>query len=278
MFTVSKTVSDDTLNCVITIESAGKVNAKAATSTALGLGQFLNKTWLGLVKRHRPDVMEGKSEAEVLAMRTDPSFAIEMLARFTEDNQRIVGMKCTGGDLYLAHFLGAGAAQKVYAADPSTPMSLLVTPDAIKANRSIMDGKNAGQVRTWAAKRMLDSRGHAWVAKYFELPTEEEPENEDTQAEEIPDTQTMPPVVKDTPAATVTPDDPDILGGIPKERWGAYLMKLVKSKIQWAATGMGGLSLTAVSGFFQDWRVLAVFGVVAVCLTIIIVVERGRKP
>jgi len=278
MYTVSKSVSDETLNAIITIESAGKVNAKAATSTALGLGQFLNKTWLDCVKRHRPDVMEGKTTAELLAMRTNPSFAIEMLARFTEDNQHIVGMKCTGGDLYLAHFLGAGAAQRCYAADPSTPMSLLVTPDAIKANRSIMEGKTAGQVRTWAAKRMLDSRGHAWVAKYFELPTEEEPENEDTQAEEIPDTQTMPPVVKDTPAATVKVDDPAVLGGVPKERWGAYLLKLVKSKIQWAGTGLGGLSLASIGGFFQDWRVLAVVGVVAVCLTIIIVVERGRKP
>src|SRR5882762_6522962 len=100
MFTVSKTVSDETLNCVITIESAGKVTAKASTSSALGLGQFLDKTWLNVVETHRPDVFEANSEAKVLKMRTEPAFAIEMLARFTEDNQRIVGMKCSGGDLY----------------------------------------------------------------------------------------------------------------------------------------------------------------------------------
>ena len=85
-------------------------------------------------------------------------------------------------------------------------------------------------------------------------------------------------MLKDTPAATTKPDDPDILGGIPKERWGAYLMKLVRSKIQWAATGMGVSSLTAITGIFQDWRILAVIGVVVVALAVIIVVERGRKP
>ena len=276
MFTVSETVSDETLNCVITIESNGRPAVKAKTSSATGLGQFIDATWLNTVKKHRPDIFAANSKAEVLAMRTDPSFSIEMLARFTEDNQRIVGMKCSGGDLYLAHFLGAGAAQHVYVADPSTPVELLVSAGAVKANENILRGKTAGQVRAWAAKKMLAAGGHAWVAKYYDEPTEELPE-EDIAPEAIPDTQTMRPHIEDSPAAAVKKDDP-VAVGEPKERWSAYLFKLVKSKIQWAGTGLGGLSLASISGFFQDWRILAVLGTVAVALVVIIVVERGRKP
>jgi hypothetical protein len=69
--TVSKTVSDETLNCIITIESAGRTNIKAPTSSALGLGQFLNATWLATVRKHRPDLLKGR-RAQVLALRTDP--------------------------------------------------------------------------------------------------------------------------------------------------------------------------------------------------------------
>jgi hypothetical protein len=289
-FTVSKTVSDETLNCIITIESAGKVNAKASTSSATGLGQFIDATWIGVVSKHRPDIMADNTKAAVLKMRTDPSFAIEMLARFTEDNQRVVGMNCSGGDLYLAHFLGSTAAQHVYVADPSMPCEPLVGQAAVKANKSILQGKTAGQVRGWAAKRMFQSGGHAWIAKYYTPPEGEaedppaEADVEEPAAEDIPDTQSMPSSKIDSPAASVTKDDPEIIGKPPTEKepggdgWGAWAIKLAKSKIQWAATSAGALSLTSISGLFQDWRVLAVIGGVIVCLTIIIVVERGRKP
>lgn len=290
MFTVSNSVSDETLNCIITIESAGRPNIKATTSSALGLGQFLNGTWLNTVEAHRPDVMKGKSRAAVLAMRTNPSFAIQMLARFTEDNQAIVGRNCTGGDLYLAHFLGAHAAQYVCAAHPNEPVINVVGSKAVEANRSVMAGKTCGQVRAWAAKRMAESRGHAWVAKYYKQPNVPipsrhsapdpvAPEPEPT-VEDIPDTQAMPPTTADTPAATATKDDPKVIVGkeVAPESWGTWASKLIKSKIQWASSALGGLSLASISGLFSDWRVLAVVGVIVVCLTIIIIVERGRKP
>jgi N-acetylmuramoyl-L-alanine amidase len=54
--------------------------------------------------------------------------------------------------------------------------------------------------------------------------------------------------------------------------------KLVKSKTQWATTALGGISLTSLFGFLQDWRVLAVMGAVAVALVALIIFERSRKP
>lgn len=165
--TVSRTVSDETLNCIITIESSGNPNNRATTSSALGLGQFLNATWLTTLRLHAPAVMTGKSQSQILALRTDPSFSIEMLARFTEDNQKIVGMDCAPGDLYLAHFLGAGAAKVLFRAPQSAPVSGYVSADAIRANRSVLEGKTVAQVRAWAAKRMKQSSGHNWVKKFY---------------------------------------------------------------------------------------------------------------
>lgn len=53
-------------------ESAGKSNAKAPTSSATGLGQFINGTWLDMIKRYHPE-MKGKSDAEILASEPTPS-------------------------------------------------------------------------------------------------------------------------------------------------------------------------------------------------------------
>lgn len=165
--TLSPTVSDEYLNCCIQIEAAGNPTAKAKTSSAFGLGQFLNATWLEEVQQHAPQVMQGRSKAQILALRSDPEFSIYILARFSEDNQKIVGMNCTDGDLYLAHFLGVGSARDLFRAPASTPVSSLVSQKAINANRSILYKKTAGQVRAWAAQRIVEAKGHDWIAKYW---------------------------------------------------------------------------------------------------------------
>lgn len=165
--TVSRTIDDDTLNCIITIESSGNPFIRASTSSALGLFQFLNATWLATVKLHAPQVMAGKSQSQVLAMRTDPTFCIDMGARFEEDNQKIIGAGATPGDIYLAHFLGAGTAKSLFRGNQSAPASQYVSQAAINANKSILQGKTVAQVRAWAAKRMAQSRGKNWIAKFY---------------------------------------------------------------------------------------------------------------
>lgn len=164
---VSAIISDDLLNRIIQIESAGLPTAKAGTSSATGLGQFINATWLAIVAKYRPDLLTGKTTAGVLALRTSPSIAVEMLARFTEDNARGLGSGWTGGDLYLAHFLGLGAARNLLRAAPATATHLLVGAAQINANKSILQGKTAGDVRAWAARRMAASGGKDWVHKYY---------------------------------------------------------------------------------------------------------------
>lgn len=164
--TVSRIISDQTLSRIIQIESAGNPNAKARTSSATGLGQFLDGTWMKVVKQHRPDLLEGRTRAQVLALRTDPPTAVEMLARFTEDNARSLGAGYTDGDLYLAHFSGLGAARKLLRSEAGASTTTCYDEKAIAANRSILEGKTVGEVREWAARKMRSAGKTNWVARH----------------------------------------------------------------------------------------------------------------
>jgi hypothetical protein len=164
--TVSRTISDETLSRIIHIESGGRPTAKAPTSSALGLGQFLNATWLETVRKHRPDWLVQPND-QVLARRLVPRDSIEMLARFTEDNAKALGPGYTDGDLYLAHFSGVGTARSLLRAPASAPASSVYSQAAIRANRSILEGKTCGEVREWASRKMQGASGRNWVAVHW---------------------------------------------------------------------------------------------------------------
>jgi hypothetical protein len=164
---VSRIISDETLSRIIQIESAGNPQARARTSTAAGIGQFIDATWLAVVCQHRPDWMENRSQSEVLAMRFDPVASIEMLARLAEDNAQALGPGYTDGDLYLAHFSGIDVARKLMHAPENDPVSRYYSPKAIDANRAILQGKTVGQVRSWAADKMKDASGHDWISEFW---------------------------------------------------------------------------------------------------------------
>ena len=166
-YTVSRIISDESLSCGIQIESNGVPTAKAKTSSATGLAQFLNATWLEVVRGHQPAWFNNRTTAQVLALRTDPRKSIEMMARFWEDNAKALGAGYTDGDLYLAHFSGVGTARRVLRADAGTPAGAIFSPAAVKANKSILAGKTCGQVRAWASSKMAKAKGRNWVAVYM---------------------------------------------------------------------------------------------------------------
>lgn len=249
--TVSKTVSDETLNCIIQIESGGNPRAKAATSSATGLGQFLNSTWLGLIDQHRPDIAESMDQTAQLALRLDPFLSIEMLARFTEGNLATVGRKATGGDLYLAHFLGAGDAARVFRAPPDQLVDELVAPRVIAANRSIMAGKTCAQVRAWSARRMHESAGYDWVARYYK-PVDEEPAAE---PEETPDSFPDPQRPAPAPPAPAPAPAPSPVTPKENEDFFTWVKRKGKTIAGWMSGGtLGTIGLSS----FTDWRIVAV--------------------
>ncbi|MFM7348265.1 MAG: transglycosylase SLT domain-containing protein, partial [Erythrobacter sp.] len=144
------------------VESAMDPDARAATSSATGLYQFIESTWLGTMKRHghrfglgdladRIDMTAsgqawvadpGQREA-ILSLRNDPQIASFMAAGLAEDNRAhlmpILGRQPTHAELYLAHFLGAGGAGRFLSelqADPSQNAAALFARPAA-ANRAI---------------------------------------------------------------------------------------------------------------------------------------------
>jgi hypothetical protein len=124
------------------------------TSTAMGNGQFLNGTWLHMLKATRPDLAQGKSDAEILAMRADPALSKQVTAAYAQTNAaalQAANLPVNGTTLAMAHKLGPGGAQAVLNADPNAPLTKVLDPAAIKANPQL--GKlTAGQYAAGLAK------------------------------------------------------------------------------------------------------------------------------
>lgn len=149
---------DDVTGKIIGIESGGDPFAKAKTSTATGLGQFTQGTWLTMMDKYRPDLTAGKTKSEILELRTDPNLSIEMTGNLARENASYLearGLPVNDTSLYMAHFLGAGDAAKVLSASPTTPISGLVQEKSITANQSILGGdKTVGDLTNWASTKM----------------------------------------------------------------------------------------------------------------------------
>lgn len=144
-------------------ESSGVTNARNPKSSAAGIGQILSGTWFDLIKKHRPDLAEGRSANEILALRDDPKINAELTMMYTRDNYAALsaaGLPNGPGELYLAHFMGTDGATRALSAPLNTPISRLMTPKQIAANSDIrFGGKSfadftAGDLRRWSARKM----------------------------------------------------------------------------------------------------------------------------
>lgn len=267
---VSKIVTNTQINRIVQIESAGKTTAKAGTSSAFGLGQFIKGTWLEELKEHRPDLFNGPPYDDEMALGRDPALQLEMLVYFTEDNARALGKGFTDGDLYLAHFSGIGTAKKLFRADPSTLITKIYKADAVKANRSILlnkDGtsKTVGEVRDWAQRSMINRWNKAgkpdWIAKYWKgrkdnAATQEE---DDTDIDFVPaprlDGETDEPQDIDT----VKPKTQDTAKDIPGEVRGDPNLWQVQRRLKamnYNPGGLdgkwGGMTSGALAAFIND--------------------------
>lgn len=141
---------------IIGVESGGNPNARNPNSSAMGAGQFINSTWLDMVGRYRPDLVQGKSQEEILALRADPQLSREMTEAYAAQNGRTLaqaGHEATPGNTYLAHFAGPKGAVSVLSAAPDTPVSAILTPEAVKAN-PFLAKMTAADLRAWADKKM----------------------------------------------------------------------------------------------------------------------------
>ncbi|MBN9671047.1 transglycosylase SLT domain-containing protein [Roseibium aggregatum] len=125
-------------------ESSFNPAAKAKTSSATGLFQFIESTWLETLKEAGPEhglqkysdqitktksgkyyVSDPQARREILDLRKDPEISSTMAGALTQKNssylERKIGREPTDGELYMAHFLGANGASRLIDAAQSNP-------------------------------------------------------------------------------------------------------------------------------------------------------------
>ena len=147
---------DQFVHRIIYIESGNRCDASNPLSTAVGLGQFIESTWMTTIRLHRPDLLQGRSRQQILDMRTNCDLARTMTAAFTKDNAAVLrqaGHTVTPGNLYLAHFLGVGGASKVLGSSADRQISDVFGSAHVRAN-PFERGKSIGYLISWAAKKM----------------------------------------------------------------------------------------------------------------------------
>jgi hypothetical protein len=144
------------------MESDFNPTAGASTSSAHGLFQFIEQTWLGTVKEAGSQLGYGKyadaiakspsgsysvsdpaARTAILKLRDDPAAASSMAAVLTQSNSfkltGKIGRRPTDGELYMAHFMGVGGAAKLISNAEDNPQASATRlfPNAAAANRSI---------------------------------------------------------------------------------------------------------------------------------------------
>jgi hypothetical protein len=157
------------------IESNLNPAAQATTSSAKGLYQFIEQTWLATLKQAGPalglgdysaaivqgadgryGVPDPAARAAVMRLRGDPSASAKVAGVFTRGNEArlaaALGRAPSQGELYIAHFLGPGGASRLIGAATSQPQTSAAAmfPAAAAANRSIFYD-HSGSPRSVAA-------------------------------------------------------------------------------------------------------------------------------
>jgi hypothetical protein len=119
-------------------ESGFNPRAKNPNSSASGLFQFINGTWKDY---GRGDVF-------------DPYANADAFGRYTQNSAKLLsnaGYDASAGNLYLAHFLGAGGALNALKA-PDTAYVRDIMPDVASANPHTKNMTFA-ELRNWAATK-----------------------------------------------------------------------------------------------------------------------------
>ncbi len=164
----------DVLLASAKLESGLNNRAQAATSSAKGLFQFVEQTWLATMRAHGAThglaseaaavVQRGSQltvddpalKQRILAMRTDPTVSATLAGDSLRDVSnhlaQAIGRAPTASETYLGHFLGAGGASQMLHADPArTAASVL--PEAGRANPAMF---NAADGSPFTVSQFLD--------------------------------------------------------------------------------------------------------------------------
>jgi hypothetical protein len=160
------------------VESGLNPQAGASTSSARGLFQFIEQTWLATMKQSgaslgygqyadaitktasgKYEVTDPAMRSAILKLRNDPTANAAMAGAFTKENATLLSQKLgrspSEGELYIAHFLGVGGAAKLISAAGDNPNASAASyfPHAAHANSSIFYDHTTGAARSLAQVR-----------------------------------------------------------------------------------------------------------------------------
>ena len=152
-------------------ESGMQPTAKAPTSSATGLFQFVEQTWLATMKHSGSElgygdladkiskvgsryyVKDAEARDQILNLRSDPKASTLLAGALAQKNEDILSQKLnrdpSSGELYAAHFLGANGSSKLIELAHSNPdlAAAKVFPQQARANRGIFFEPN-GEAKT----------------------------------------------------------------------------------------------------------------------------------
>jgi hypothetical protein len=169
------------------VESRMNPSAAAPTSSARGLFQFIEQTWLQTLKEEGPAlgynhianvigrspdgqfvVSDRRLNDRIMKMRDDPTANAVMAGAYTKANAsklaERLGRDATEGELYIAHFLGANGAARMISLAETRPGTRADTafPGAAKSNPSIFydrgKPRSVGQVYRSLVNRYAAAR------------------------------------------------------------------------------------------------------------------------
>ncbi len=177
------------------IESNLNPSAQATTSSAKGLYQFIEQTWLATLKQAGPalglgdysaaivqgadgryGVPDPAARAAVMRLRSDPSVSAMVAGVFTRGNEArlaaALGRGPSQGELYIAHFLGPDGASRLIGAATSQPQTSAAAmfPAAAAANRSIFYDRSGNPRSAAAVYANLTGRYEVARALAFNSP------------------------------------------------------------------------------------------------------------
>jgi hypothetical protein len=180
-------------------ESGLNPQARAGTSSAAGLFQFVEQTWLATLKQHgskygyaryaeliskgadgRYHVEGAEARKAVMDLRLDPHAAALMAGELAADHAAYLrgrtGRQPTPGELYAAHFLGPQGSARLIEAVENTPGAVAahLFPDAARANKAIFyhEGHAASVAQVYA--NLARAAGSADTAPEASAPADQD--------------------------------------------------------------------------------------------------------
>lgn len=180
------------------VESGDNPIAKNPRSSASGVGQFLDSTWVSMMHKYHPEI------SDPLKYKNDPVLGHEMVNHYAEENMVYLkknGVDITPGNVYLAHFLGPAGAVKMNNLDPNMPMKQALVgifgdnASKVLAANPFLANKTVGDLHAWAEAKMNGSSipsdksnepDFLPVELAQNKPPQEEPTEEDNNADKAP--------------------------------------------------------------------------------------------